>query len=203
MLHFPSPESVHPFPLFLERNSPILQNNKVSPTTGSLLTQRISSLNGTCFWKGEKLQSLHQGRAGYPWARERLLSLEVKGSENQLGAQGLDLQEQESPVVSHFFSCLGQGAKAQAAHSKPQQPLDAMVFIPHGHRSTRTFKHPVTHHSQPGHPGEAWGHHCSLPATSAASGDLQILLWLREQVCLGLADRKMQIYCNSKRKIMC
>lgn len=150
---------------------------------------------------GEKLQSLHHSRGGYPWARERLLALKVNGSENQLGAQWSDLKE--SPVVSHFLSCLGQGAKAQAAHSRSPQPLHVMVFTPCRNRSTMTSKHLVIQHSQFGHPEEAWGHHCSLPATSATSGELQELLWLREQVCLGLALRKMQIYCNSRRKITC
>lgn len=124
---------------------------------------------------GEKLKPLHHGRDGYTWARERFLALKVKGSENQPGVHGLDLQEQESLVVSHFLSCIRQGAEAQAAHSKHPQPLGVMVFTPHGHGSAVTSKHPVTHHSQPGHPGEAWGHHCSLPATSAASRELQVL----------------------------
>lgn len=103
------------------------------------------------------------------------------------------------------------GARSQAPNCtcKHPQTLHMMMLQPHvtpqGPRSTEapmiSCKQPVTHCSQPCHPGELRCHRRSPPTASEALGELRVLFWLREEACLGLAHRKMQIYRNTERKI--
>lgn len=97
------------------------------------------------------------------------------------------------------------GARNQAPDCSCKNPQTLHVLMlqppvtPHSPRSigapTISCHQLVTHRSQPCRCC------CSPRTTPAVLGDLQVLFWLKEKVCLGLAHRKMQMYRNGKRKI--